>query len=129
MIPGSTTQFTSPRRKARRPSPSRPADCPPPPNCDPDLQRFYEEWFTPLVRRAHWQHNLSAEDARDVVQDAFLLAIGKLDSARNPKQWLKKVVDNLAANFSRKNRRRAFLLHRWSGHTPTEGNQTGEESE
>lgn len=26
----------------------------------------------PLVRRAHWHHSLSTEDARDVVQDAAL---------------------------------------------------------
>jgi len=68
----------------------------------------------PLVRRAHWQHSLSAEDARDVVQDAFVLALGKIDKAKNPKSWLKQVVDNLALNLNRKTRRRNHLLRKWA---------------
>jgi len=69
----------------------------------------------PLVRRANWHHNLSAEDARDVVQDAFVLALRRLDTSKNPKLWLRNVVDNLALNLLRKNRRRARLLHQWNG--------------
>ena len=106
-MPGSAGRLAPRRGKRRRTAPS------PRPDCDPDLQQFYQDWFMPLVRRAHWQHNLSAEDARDVVQDAFLLAIEKLDARRNPKLWLKRVVDNLASNLVRKDRRRVRLLNRW----------------
>lgn len=64
-----------------------------------------------------------------MVQDAFLLAIGKLDAKQNPKQWLKKVVDNLAANLSRKTRRRAYLLRRWNSPSRTGGFEELEEIE
>lgn len=114
MTPASSPQLTVRRRKTTRPSP--PVD----PASDPELQQFYEEWFMPLVRRAHWQHNLSAEDARDVVQDAFVLAIGKLDKKKNPKVWLKHVVDNLALNLVRKTRRRTHLMRRWAPAESTE---------
>lgn len=81
----------------------------------------------PLVRRAHWHHNLSAEDARDIVQDAFLLAIEKLDSKRNPKLWLKRVVDNLAFNHIRKDRRRVRLLNHWGIEGVERSDQEGDE--
>lgn len=84
-----------------------------PENRSAELQEFYRDWFLPLVRRAHWQHHLSSEDARDVVQDAFLLAIEKLDVTQNPRVWLKRVVDNLALNMARKHKRRKRLLTLW----------------
>jgi DNA-directed RNA polymerase specialized sigma24 family protein len=48
-----------------------------------------------------------------VVQDAFVLAISKLDARRNPKAWLYQVVDHLALNWRRKAIRRAQLSARW----------------
>jgi DNA-directed RNA polymerase specialized sigma24 family protein len=81
---------------------------------DADLEAFYRGVFLPLVRRAAWKHHLSKEDAADVVQDAFVLAIGKLDSSGNPKAWLVQVVDHLASNFQRKTARRAQLSARWA---------------
>lgn len=83
------------------------------PMSDLELEVFYREVFLPLVRRASWKHGLSKEDSRDIVQDAFLLALGKLDSAGNPKAWLTQVVDHLAINFQRKSARRAQLVSRW----------------
>jgi DNA-directed RNA polymerase specialized sigma24 family protein len=80
-----------------------------------EFSAFYQAVFIPLVRRATWRHGLSKEDARDCVQDAFLLAIEKIDAARNPKAWLIQVVDHLALNLQRKHRRRSHLLSRWSG--------------
>ena len=80
---------------------------------DAELSAFYDEVFLPLVRRATWRHRLSKEDARDVVQDAFLLAIEKIDAAGNPKAWLIQVVDHLALNHQRKQVRRAKLLSKW----------------
>jgi DNA-directed RNA polymerase specialized sigma24 family protein len=74
-----------------------------------EFERFYHQFFMPLVRRAVRRKGLSFEDAADVVQDAFVLAVGKLDPGRNPKAWLYQVVDNLAANLQRKTLRRARL--------------------
>jgi DNA-directed RNA polymerase specialized sigma24 family protein len=53
------------------------------------------------------------EDAGDVVQDAFILALGKLDVSKNPKAWLYQVVDHLAVNWQRTIHRRASLLAKW----------------
>ncbi len=80
-----------------------------------DMSAFYREIFLPLVRRATWKFGLSKDDARDIVQDAFVLAIDRLDSARNPKAWLIQVVDHLALNHQRKVTRRTKLAERWIG--------------
>jgi DNA-directed RNA polymerase specialized sigma24 family protein len=78
------------------------------------LDEFYRRYFLPLVRRATWKHRLDKEDARDVVQEAFLVALVKLDPQRNPKAWLIQVVDHLSLNFQRKVIRRAKLVSKWS---------------
>jgi DNA-directed RNA polymerase specialized sigma24 family protein len=78
------------------------------------FDEFYRRYFLPLVRRATWKHRLEKEDARDVVQEAFLVALIKLDPQRNPKAWLIQVVDHLSVNFQRKAIRRAKLVSRWS---------------
>ena len=62
-----------------------------------------------LVWRAR-RFGLSREDAQDVVQDAFALALTKLDTGGNPTVWLGRVVDHLSSNASRKARRRERLL-------------------
>jgi DNA-directed RNA polymerase specialized sigma24 family protein len=77
------------------------------------LEDFHKQFFMPLVRRATWKHGLSKEDARDVVQEAFLLALVKLDPDGNPKAWLISVVDRLAIGLVRKTARRARLASRW----------------
>jgi DNA-directed RNA polymerase specialized sigma24 family protein len=82
---------------------------------DPALfDDFYRRYFLPLVRRATWKHRLEKEDARDVVQEAFMVALVKLDPQRNPKAWLIQVVDHLSINFQRKLVRRAKLVSKWS---------------
>jgi DNA-directed RNA polymerase specialized sigma24 family protein len=58
------------------------------------------------------------EDAGDVVQDAFILALSKLDVSKNPKAWLYQVVDHLAVNWQRKTQRRARLLAKWDSNDP-----------
>jgi DNA-directed RNA polymerase specialized sigma24 family protein len=78
-----------------------------------NLEEFYRKYFLPLVRRASWRHGLNKEDARDVVQEAFVIALVKLDPKRNPKAWLIQVVDHLSANFQRKVVRRAKLMSTW----------------
>jgi DNA-directed RNA polymerase specialized sigma24 family protein len=78
-----------------------------------ELEAFYRDTFLPLVRRATWKHRLAKEDAADIVQDAFLLALGKLDAGGNPKAWLIQVVDHLSVNLQRKASRRTKLSLRW----------------
>jgi DNA-directed RNA polymerase specialized sigma24 family protein len=86
----------------------------PPPGVDPDrFDEFYRKFFLPLVRRSTWKHGLDKEDARDVVQEAFIVALSKLDPQRNPKAWLIQVVDHLSLNFQRKTIRRAKLVSTW----------------
>ena len=94
----------------------RPAPEPPSPLLqDPSrFDEFYRRYFLPLVRRATWKHRLEKEDARDVVQEAFMVALVKLDPGRNPKAWLIQVVDHLSVNFQRKVVRRARLVSKWS---------------
>jgi DNA-directed RNA polymerase specialized sigma24 family protein len=78
------------------------------------FDEFYRRYFLPLVRRSTWKHGLDKEDARDVVQEAFMIALVKLDPQRNPKAWLIQVVDHLSLNFQRKAVRRAKLVTKWS---------------
>jgi DNA-directed RNA polymerase specialized sigma24 family protein len=77
------------------------------------FDEFYRKYFLPLVRRASWKYRLEKEDARDVVQEAFVVALAKLDPSRNPKAWLIQVVDHLSVNFQRKVVRRAKLVTKW----------------
>ena len=79
-----------------------------------EMEAFYRQIFMPLVRRATWKHRLSKDDARDIVQDAFVLAIPRIDSAGNPRAWLIQVVDHLALNHQRKAARRARLSEHWA---------------
>lgn len=79
-----------------------------------DLDHFYRRYFLPLVRRATWKYHLEKEDARDVVQEAFVVALTKLDPNKNPRAWLIQVVDHLSANLQRKTLRRARLASKWS---------------
>ena len=78
------------------------------------IEAFYRELFLPLVRRAIRRHGLSNEDARDVVQEAFLVALAKMGNDGNAIAWLKQVVDFLAVNLKRTASRRAGLLAKWS---------------
>ena len=78
-----------------------------------ELDAFYRECFLPLVRRAIRRHRLSNEDACDIVQEAFVIALAKLGPDGNANAWLKQVVDNLAANLKRKTARRARLMRQW----------------
>jgi DNA-directed RNA polymerase specialized sigma24 family protein len=89
--------------------------CPAPgPSSYEELERIYRSLFSPLVNRVTWRfRRLSREDACDIVQDAFAIALIKLDICKNPEGWLTQVVDFLAVNACRKSKRRAALLSRW----------------
>jgi DNA-directed RNA polymerase specialized sigma24 family protein len=88
------------------------------------LEEFHRRLFMPLVRRVSFRYGLSREDARDIVQETFVLAISKLDPEGNPQSWLIGVVDRLAIGFQRKRARRALLAARWGY-----GLEAGEEGE
>jgi DNA-directed RNA polymerase specialized sigma24 family protein len=89
------------------------------------LDAIYRAFFVRLVRRASWRFGLSKEDASEVVQDAFVIAIGKLDTDGDPGPWLFKTVDNLAVNWSRKANRRTRLMAQWgTAPEPMEPNES-----
>jgi len=92
------------------------------------LEAFHRDLFLPLVWRATWRHGLSKEDARDVVQEAFLLAVVKMRGQGNPRGWLFQVVDNLCANYQRKTLRRARLAAKW-GTAPTPESEFDQEAD
>ena len=79
-----------------------------------ELDEFYRKVTLPLLRRARWRHGLSRDDAWDIVQDAFLLAIERIESAKNPNAWIIQVVDHLALNHNRKITRRIRLQAQWN---------------
>jgi DNA-directed RNA polymerase specialized sigma24 family protein len=83
------------------------------PMSDEELELFYRRIYLPLVRRATWKHKLVREDARDIVQDAFVLALTRLKPTGNPKAWLVQVVDHLSVNYRRRAIRRANLTTKW----------------
>ena len=78
-----------------------------------ELDAFYRQFFLPLVRRAVRRHGLSNEDACDVVQEAFVVALVKMEAEGNAIAWLKQVVDFLAVNLKRTTSRRARLRAQW----------------
>jgi DNA-directed RNA polymerase specialized sigma24 family protein len=79
------------------------------------LDAIYRAFFVRLVRRVSWRFGLSKEDASEIVQEAFIVALVKLDTVGDPGPWLFKTVDQIAANWSRKAHRRARLMARWGG--------------
>jgi DNA-directed RNA polymerase specialized sigma24 family protein len=88
-----------------------------------DLEEFHRQLFLPLVWRATWKHGLSKEDAKDLVQEAFLLALVKL-KVGDPRGWFIQVVDYLSTNYRRKTFRRAQLAARWgTGSRGQDGSQ------
>ncbi|MGH9388270.1 MAG: RNA polymerase sigma factor [Vicinamibacteria bacterium] len=79
------------------------------------FEEFHRRLFLPLVRRAMWGHRVSGEDARDIVQEAFLIALEKLKPGGDPACWFIRVVDHLCVNFTRKVARRSGLQAKWGG--------------
>ena len=80
---------------------------------DQEVERIYRSLYSPLVNRVTWRFRLSREDASDIVQDAFAIALIKLDIRKNPERCLTQVVDFMAVNMGRMSKRRAALLSRW----------------
>lgn len=78
------------------------------------LAQLYVRLFDGLVRYVIWRHRRAPDDAQDLVQQAFLLALDKMISTRNARVWFTQTLDYLASNQQRKDARRAELLARWS---------------
>ncbi len=93
---------------------------------DAVFDSIYRAFFLRLVRRVICRYGLREQDALEVVQDAFVVALSKLDTTGEPGPWLYKTVDNLALNLRQKTGRRAWLLTRWS---PTEAAEENRETE
>jgi DNA-directed RNA polymerase specialized sigma24 family protein len=91
------------------------------------VEASYQKLSAELARRARWKHRLSKEDAKDIVQEAFSIAVVKMVSVRNARAWLEGIVDRLAVNFRRTGERRARLLKLW-GPRPEDQQEEGEES-
>ncbi len=79
-----------------------------------DIEILYRKLSGELARRARHKHGLSKEDASDVVQDAFVLALVKIQAEGNARGWFMHVVDRLAVNLLRTAMRRRELLVRWA---------------
>lgn len=91
------------------------------------FEAIYRAFFVRLVRRATWKFRLSKEDAAEVVQEAFIVALAKLDTERDPTAWLYRTVDNLALNCRRKIDRRTGLIAEW-GRAEASAREEGGES-
>src|SRR5215813_9592915 len=93
------------------------------------FEALYQAFFVRLVQYATWHLRLTKEDACEVVQEAFLLALVKLDVEGNAGPWLYRTVENLALNLRRKTGRRARLMAQFAGTeeektTPMEGDES-----
>lgn len=95
----------------------------------PELEELYRKLFMPLVRRAGWKHGLTKEDASDVVQDAFALAVVKLNDDGNPASWLIGVVDRLSVNLQRTAIRRTDLMAKWMPCSDESADDAGSDSD
>ena len=84
---------------------------------DRAFDRVYRAFFVRLVHHAMRRFRISEEDCRDVVQDAFLVALAKVDTEQNFTYWLFRTVDNLGSNWRRKVARRAVLTAKWTPST------------
>ena len=92
------------------------------------FETLYQAFFVRLVQYATWHLHLTKEDACEVVQEAFLLALVKLDVDENAGPWLYRTVENLALNLRRKTGRRARLMAQF-GQTTDEEITTGMEGD
>lgn len=71
---------------------------------NPFLQSLYEKQYEKMLRFAYRMAG-TAEDAQDLVQETFLLALfsqDKLSGHPNPEGWLMKTLRNLALNERRR---------------------------
>lgn len=95
------------------------------------IEALYKELSGLLMRYASWRHGLSREDSGDMVQQVFVIALEKMESEKNAKTWLIRVLDGLAANQHRTAARRSALLERWGERdrcSETEENIASEET-
>jgi len=77
------------------------------------IEEFYRRFFPVLVRHAAWKFSISEEDAEDMAQETFVLALLKMGAKGNARAWFFRVVDQMSVNLQRKEKRRAAILERW----------------
>lgn len=87
------------------------------------MRRYQDRLFTTIVHVVGQR-----EEAEDIVQDAFLQALLKLDSFRHDSSfytWLYRIALNLTANRHRRNRREVSMDHPSPGarSDPTDPNE------
>src|SRR5260370_37713524 len=87
---------------------------------DAAFDSIYRAFFLRLMRRVISRYGLRQEDAVEVVQDAFVVALAKMDTAGEPGPWLYKTVDNPALNLQRKT---GGLARRPTASTPAEASR------
>jgi RNA polymerase sigma factor (sigma-70 family) len=64
-----------------------------------DLEDVYRQSFVALTGMARRRYGLGAEDAQDVLQEAWCLFLEKRASVRTPKAWLSGTVVNLCRRW------------------------------
>lgn len=81
------------------------------------LHEIYDSHATAVTRRLHRLCG-DPELARDLCQDAFVIALGKLDELEDPQAlgaWLHGIAYNLLRDHRRGRQRQRGLLQRWFG--------------
>lgn len=64
-----------------------------------DLEEVYRQSFAALTGMARRRYGLGADDAQDVLQEAWCLFLEKRASVRTPKAWLSGTVVNLCRRW------------------------------
>ena len=64
-----------------------------------DLEEVYSQSFAALTGLARRRYGLGAEDAQDILQEAWCLFLEKRASVRTPKAWLSGTVVNLCRRW------------------------------
>jgi DNA-directed RNA polymerase specialized sigma24 family protein len=64
-----------------------------------DLDEVYRQSFASLTAMARRRYGLGADDAQDVLQEAWCLFLSKRASVRTPKAWLSGTVVNLCRRW------------------------------
>lgn len=64
-----------------------------------DLDEVYQQSFIALTGMARRRYGLGADDAQDVLQEAWCLFLEKRASVRTPKAWLSGTVVNLCRRW------------------------------
>jgi RNA polymerase sigma-70 factor (ECF subfamily) len=79
----------------------------------PDIEEVFKR-LEPVLLTYAYRLVRNLEDARDLVQDAFVRIHREPAAVSNPRAWLYRVVHNLAVNHLRSAAYRKEAAHQWS---------------